>query len=237
MRALHAPLRPAEILLASLLIGLGVVAYCLAYTAYSGTRETIGEAVLWALLNVLPWIAAFEMCKRVDGWGRRAAILLAVGAGSALAGLLVGRDGDPMFELVRRVPGMLACAAFLAAADWRAGVAAARPGRPADLPLPPERIDWIASAGNYVELHSGGRTIVHRSSLAEMEARLARRGFVRIHRSALVRRDCVARWRGHDVILTSGLSLKVGKRYRSGVAERNLVPSSQSDGKPGGGRD
>lgn len=76
----------------------------------------------------------------------------------------------------------------------------------------------MTAAGNYVEIRAAGRTRVERTSLAAVERRLARHGFVRIHRSTLVRRDRIARVRPADVILADGTSLKTGKRYRAGLA-------------------
>lgn len=83
------------------------------------------------------------------------------------------------------------------------------------LPLLPRQIDWVQAAGNYIELRAGERTIVHRTSLGAAERDLAGHGFVRIHRSTLVRRDRIARVRPRDVVLTDGTHLKVGKRFRS----------------------
>ncbi len=51
---------------------------------------------------------------------------------------------------------------------------------------------FVSAAGNYVELGlaDGGR-LLHRETLAAMEARLGSHGFVRVHRSHLVREDLV----------------------------------------------
>ena len=79
-------------------------------------------------------------------------------------------------------------------------------------------VDWVSAAGNYVELRAGHRTIVHRSSIAAVESELSPHGFVRIHRSLLVRRDRIAKVRPQDIILHDGTHLKVGKRYRTALA-------------------
>src|SRR5918993_874819 len=50
------------------------------------------------------------------------------------------------------------------------------------------------------------------------EQALADHGFVRIHRSTLVRRDRIARVRPEDVVLADGTHLKIGKRYRASLA-------------------
>jgi two-component system LytT family response regulator len=48
-------------------------------------------------------------------------------------------------------------------------------------------IDWFESAGNYVQVHSGGRTYLLRTTMERVAHRVAGRGtFVRVRRSALV---------------------------------------------------
>lgn len=54
------------------------------------------------------------------------------------------------------------------------------------LVLQPPDIDWIEAVGDYVKLHVGAESHLTRATLAEMQQRLARDGFVRIHRSRLV---------------------------------------------------
>ena len=58
--------------------------------------------------------------------------------------------------------------------------------------VPLDEVTWVEAAGNYVELHRGAGGLLHRASLAEMERRLHAAGFVRIHRSRLVRREAIA---------------------------------------------
>ena len=58
--------------------------------------------------------------------------------------------------------------------------------------VPLSDVVWVEAAGNYVELHRGESGLLHRASLAEMQRRLETAGFVRIHRSRLVRRTAVA---------------------------------------------
>lgn len=57
--------------------------------------------------------------------------------------------------------------------------------------LAPADIDRAEAAGNYVELHTVAGPLLHRTTLAALERELAPHGFVRIHRSRLVRRDAV----------------------------------------------
>jgi two-component system, LytTR family, response regulator len=53
-------------------------------------------------------------------------------------------------------------------------------------------IEWIEAIGDYAGLHVKGRTHMLRESMAVLETRLDPRKFARIHRSAIVRLDCVA---------------------------------------------
>ena len=48
-------------------------------------------------------------------------------------------------------------------------------------------IEYVKAAGNYVELVTGGRTLLMRTTLAETAGQLRAGGFVRVHRSLLVK--------------------------------------------------
>jgi hypothetical protein len=78
---------------------------------------------------------------------------------------------------------------------------------------------WVEAAGNYVELHRGDSGLLHRASLTDMERRLQGAGFVRIHRSRLVRREAIAavdsKPTGDFVVrLRGGGELAGSRRYR-----------------------
>lgn len=53
-------------------------------------------------------------------------------------------------------------------------------------------IDWIEGAGNYVRIHSGGRTLTMRATLRHTAERLRAAGFRRISHSVIVNLDRVA---------------------------------------------
>lgn len=57
--------------------------------------------------------------------------------------------------------------------------------------LQPNEIDWAQAAGNYVELHGAFGKLLHRRTLAALEEELTPLGFVRIHRSRLVRKNAI----------------------------------------------
>ena len=78
-------------------------------------------------------------------------------------------------------------------------------------------IDWIEAAGNYTQLWVGTRTYFLRESLHLLERRVQKNGFIRAHRSALVRLDGVrelARTRGGGsvAVLESGVRVPISRR-------------------------
>jgi two-component system, LytTR family, response regulator len=50
-----------------------------------------------------------------------------------------------------------------------------------------EDVEWIGTAGDYVELHAGGRSFLLRETMASLEQRLDPARFLRIHRSRIVK--------------------------------------------------
>jgi two-component system LytT family response regulator len=77
---------------------------------------------------------------------------------------------------------------------------------------------WVESAGNYVELHLEGRTVLHRITLNRLEALLAPGDFLRVHRSAIVRRSEIARLEtvgdgSYRLTLRCGAAVAVSERY------------------------
>lgn len=95
--------------------------------------------------------------------------------------------------------------------------------------LPVAEIDWIESAGMYVNLHAGGREHLYRAPLSELVKRLGTVRFVRIHRGIVVNVDRIARLEpvSHGefvVVLVCGTELKLSRSYR-GELERRLGQS------------
>jgi two-component system LytT family response regulator len=77
---------------------------------------------------------------------------------------------------------------------------------------------WIESAGNYVELHLAERTVLHRITLNRIESLLAPADFLRVHRSAIVRRSEIARLDtvgdgSYRLTLRCGATVGVSERY------------------------
>jgi hypothetical protein len=84
--------------------------------------------------------------------------------------------------------------------------------------LHPDEVVSAEAAANYVELHTASGLILHRATLAGIEAQLGR-GFVRVHRSRLVRRNAVRELRtlnsgDFELILSDGRVIAGSRRYR-----------------------
>lgn len=89
--------------------------------------------------------------------------------------------------------------------------------------LAPDEISHASSAGNYVELATVHGAVLHRVTLAALADELAPHGFVRIHRTHLVRAGAVMTVSSEGsgdfaVTLAGGISLPGSRRYRSALA-------------------
>lgn len=83
-------------------------------------------------------------------------------------------------------------------------------------------IDWVEAQGNYVALHAGGGTYLVRRTLQEVEAVLSGHGFIRTHRSAIVRSSlirsfAVADGGGLHVILGNGERVPLSRERKNNV--------------------
>jgi hypothetical protein len=89
--------------------------------------------------------------------------------------------------------------------------------------LEPAAVEAVSAAGNYAELHlEDGTTLLHRATLASLEALLAPHGFVRVHRSHLVRSHAVREMSGRSagdfaLVLASGRQIPGSRRYRDAI--------------------
>ena len=86
-------------------------------------------------------------------------------------------------------------------------------------------VECIEAAGMYVVLRTGGKELLHRSSLTDIEAKLDPRHFIRIHRSAIVNLAHVAHLEAishgeFEVVLKSGKRVRLSRSYRGAVEER-----------------
>jgi two-component system, LytTR family, response regulator len=79
-------------------------------------------------------------------------------------------------------------------------------------------IEWIAAAGDYAELHCGGRCHLLRETMNALDHKLDPLQFLRIHRSKIVRVGCVRELRAIDnreylVTLSDGSEHRSSRTY------------------------
>lgn len=84
------------------------------------------------------------------------------------------------------------------------------------------QIDWLEASGNYVEVHAGRDSFLHRERLRVLEEQLDPAVFVRIHRSIIVNRRAVKELRplaggDYSVVLRDGAPLRLSRTYRGAL--------------------
>jgi two-component system LytT family response regulator len=93
-----------------------------------------------------------------------------------------------------------------------------------------DHVEWFESAGNYIKVHSGGRSYVMRATMDRLAQRLAgRSNFVRVRRSALVNVRAIATLERYGksayvVHLKSGTKI-ISSRYYQPALRRLLKTS------------
>lgn len=85
-------------------------------------------------------------------------------------------------------------------------------------------IRWLEAERDFVRIHTGTHAHLVSALLGEMEKRLDREAFLRVHRSAIVRKDRVravrrGRFSTPVLELDDGHCLPVGRKYRDAVRE------------------
>jgi two-component system, LytTR family, response regulator len=86
--------------------------------------------------------------------------------------------------------------------------------------LKADEIEWVQASANYVEVHARGRSYLLRVTMNELERKLDRPRFVRIHRSIIVNADRIQEIRPYshgdfEVWLANGAALPLSRRYRA----------------------
>jgi DNA-binding LytR/AlgR family response regulator len=86
------------------------------------------------------------------------------------------------------------------------------------VPVRVEDIFWVEAERDYVRLHTADASFLLRETISNMEARLDPDMFIRIRRSAMVRRDRIALirrpgYRDYRVQLTNAAELRAGRTY------------------------
>jgi two-component system LytT family response regulator len=83
-------------------------------------------------------------------------------------------------------------------------------------------LDWIAAQGNYVSLHAGSESYLHRESLQNIACELDPAVFLRVHRSAIVNIERVRKLvpaadGSASIVLQNGTSIPLGPSYRAAL--------------------
>jgi hypothetical protein len=96
-----------------------------------------------------------------------------------------------------------------------------------------EDLVWAEAEGDYVRLHAAGGGGLVRETLRAIEQALDPRLFIRVHRSALVRRSAIAALRRKEsgaivLALAGGGEVPVGRRYGKGL--RALIGEMRREG-------
>jgi two-component system, LytTR family, response regulator len=85
-------------------------------------------------------------------------------------------------------------------------------------------IDRVTAAGNYVEVHAGGKVHLIRESLTSFVAQLDAAEFLRVHRSHVVRLGFIAELKpmfhgDYELVLRDGQTLPLSRRYKALLPE------------------
>jgi hypothetical protein len=195
-RAFLPPQRPWPVaIVATLAVAVPV---SLAHTLWIGATRNLVYALLGTTYRY-DWSAAQFLYE-----GRKDVLSVAVliGVGAVIEALAARRLG--------------AAPSGAASTPWRLEV---RDGNRVFW-LAPDQIERAEAAGNYAELHTITGTLLHRTTLAALESDLAPHGFVRIHRSRLVRRDAVMAVTitpsgDFEARLVSGATVAGSRRFRA----------------------
>lgn len=87
-----------------------------------------------------------------------------------------------------------------------------------------EDIDWVEAADNYVNLHVGNESLLHRETMSSLESMLPASKFMRISRSTIVNVDRIRELQPlfhgeYSVILRNGTRLTLSRTYRDKLAQ------------------
>jgi hypothetical protein len=213
--------------------------YCLAHGLVMNDELNLPRTLGWAVAATTPWVFAWEGLKRCNSRAEQglrlplssvvliAALLVAAALEYGLAAIYPV-DSDSFAEILYRLLPVMAGVAVV----WLL-LQPAKPQRSQESQV--ERvlnvqtrkgmlavrvcdIEYIKSAGNYVELITSDRRLLMRATLHDLGEQLREAGFVRVHRSLLVNTSHVvpiARGpRGRRVVrMRGGAELPVGRQF------------------------
>jgi hypothetical protein len=247
-------------------LSFAAAAYCLAHGLVIDDDINLPRTVAWAVISTFPWLCAWEGLKRLSARPAQPlqpllAAAMLIGTLVVCAALeyalaaIYSTDTDSLAEIVysllpipigiaivRRLlqPSKPAPAVPQSAAPPRQGSQVEPvldvPTRSGMLAVRANDIEYVKAAGNYVELITGDRTLLMRTTLHDLGGQLGVAGFVRVHRSLLVNPlHVVATRRGPRgrrlVALRCGAELPVGRQFGENAAAFVTIAqrSSQRD--------
>ena len=87
-----------------------------------------------------------------------------------------------------------------------------------------DRIVWIEGQGDYLKFHCDHGSVLTRETMSAMERRLDPARFMRIHKSAIVNLARVRRIKSvlygdHDLVLSDGTTVRIGRSFRERIAK------------------
>lgn len=88
--------------------------------------------------------------------------------------------------------------------------------------IDPEEIIYVQAMGDYITLHTVTKKFTIHSTIKNMEARLPRTQFVRVHRSYLINLEKVEKI-ADDVVFINSIELPIGEAFRSEVLQRLTI--------------
>lgn len=82
---------------------------------------------------------------------------------------------------------------------------------------------YLESSKRLILLHTAGEVFRFYQKLDHLEEQLARDGFLRCHRSFLVREDCVKGWKEDELWLENGERIPISRSYEKEVNRRLML--------------
>lgn len=134
-------------------------------------------------------------------------------------------------EAVRRLAGALAPAAPPEPAEDTIAVELAGITRL----VKRSEVTWVEAQGDYARLHTSTDSHLLRMPISQLEERWREAGFLRIHRSLLIRLDAVDEIReaeGRLTVMIAGRALAVSRRHTSALREhlrRTRTPGARAE--------
>jgi two-component system LytT family response regulator len=91
--------------------------------------------------------------------------------------------------------------------------------------VPTKEIDWITAYGNYLRVHTQGKTYLLRETINQIVKRLNPEIFLRIHRSTIINIECIKEFQpmfggNYTVVLKDETEFVLSRNYRKEVLSR-----------------